>query len=68
MSQVTTTTTPAPVTVACSGATTTVTTLTMVPTSIRLAAALGQHDVVLLPQLIPRDIIRGVVGLATVPQ
>ena len=40
----------------------------MAPTSMVFAAAFGQHDLVLPISLIPRDIIRGVVGFAIVPQ
>ena len=39
----------------------------MAPTSVGLAEW-GQHDVVLPPQVIPRDTMRGFVGLAMVPQ
>ena len=40
----------------------------MVLTSVGVAGTLGQHNVVLLLPLIPRDTIRDVVGLNTVPQ
>ena len=43
-------------------------TVTIAPTSIGLAVALSQHDVVLLPPLILRDTMKGVVGLTTVQQ
>ena len=66
MSQVTVTTTTPPVTVMCSSALSTSTTFTVVLTSIGLAAALGQHDVVLSPSLISR--LRGIVGLTIVPK
>ena len=60
------TTTP-PVTVVSSGASATIKTVTMASTSRGLAAASGKHDVVLLSPVIPRDTVRGVIGLATVP-
>ena len=41
---------------------TTTTTLTMVLTSMGQAAALGKHDVVLLPPLIMKDTVASVVG------
>ena len=45
-----------------------ISTVTMAPTSVGLATAFGQHDVVLLPSLIPRDTMRGVVVSTTVLQ
>ena len=68
MSDVTLTTTTPPVIVLCSDALITNLTVTIAPTSVGLLATLGQHSAVLLPPLIPRDTMRGVVGLATVPQ
>ena len=55
-------------TVVCSSAWITTIFVTVAVTSVRWAAAMGQHDVVLPPPLIPMDTIRGVVSLATVPQ
>ena len=63
MCQVTVTTTTSPVTVSCSSASTTTITVTMAPTFMVLASALGQHDIVLTPPIIPRDTVRGVVDL-----
>ena len=40
----------------------------MVPTSVGLVVTFGQYDMVLPPYLIPRDTVRGVASLATVPQ
>ena len=51
----------------CSRASSITTSVTMAPTSVGLAAS-DWHDVVLPPQLIPRDTMRGPVGHATVPQ
>ena len=42
--------------------------VTMAPISMEQAAASGQHIAVLLPPLIPRDTIRSIIGLTTVPQ
>ena len=42
-------------------------TVTMAPTSMGLAA-LGQHDVVLLPQMVLKNTSRDSVGHITVPQ
>ena len=57
-----------PVIVVCSTASSTTMDVLMSATSIGLAAALGQHYEVLLPSLIPRDTVRGIVGLATAVQ
>ena len=65
ISQVTATTTTPPVTVVCSR--TISMTVTLVPTAVDLTA-FGQHDVVLPPQLILRNTVRGSVCLTTVPQ
>ena len=68
MSQVTavpTTTTTPPVTIMCSSGLSITTTVTVAPTTGYLAI-FGQHDVVLPPQLILRDTMRGSVGLANV--
>ena len=67
MSPVTATTTTPPVTVVCHGASPITLTVTMAPTSVGLAAS-DQLDMVLPPQLIPRDTMRDSVGLTTVPQ
>ena len=64
----TTTTTTQLVTVVCSGTWTITVTVPIAPTSMGLAAALGPHDVALPPTLIPRETLRGVVGLVNVPQ
>ena len=61
MSPVTATTTSPPVTVVCSRASSINMTVTMDPPFVHVAAS-GQHDVVLPPQLIPRDKMRGYVG------
>ena len=63
----TTTTTTQPVTVVCSGSLLITTTVTLAPTSVGLTTS-DEHDVVLLPKLIPRDPVRGSVGLITLPQ
>ena len=68
MSQVTVTTTTSHVTVVCSSASTTTMTVIVAPTSMGLPVASGQHDVNLLPPLIPRDTINGIAGLTTVLQ
>ena len=67
MSTVTTTSTNPPVTIVCSRALLITMTVTMAPTSVGLAT-LGQHDVILPPQWIIRDTMRGLSGLATIPQ
>ena len=64
---VTSTTTSQSMTVMCSSATPSTMTVMMTPTSMGLTA-LGQHDVVLPPQLILRDTMRVSVDLATMPQ
>ena len=66
MSLVMMTTITPPVTVVCSRASPVTMTVTIAPTCMGLAAS-GQHDVVLLLQVIPKDTLRGSVGLATVP-
>ena len=66
-SQVTLTTATPPVTVACPRTTSITATVIMTVIFVSLAG-FGQHGVVLLPQLILRDTIRGSVGLTTVPQ
>ena len=68
MSDVTVSTANSPVTVVFYRALTTTMTVTIGPTTIRLSAALGQHYVVLLPPLIPRDKVSCVFCLTTVPQ
>ena len=68
MSQVTVTTTTLPVKVVWSGALIRIMTDSIDSTSVGLAAALGQHYMVLLPPLIPRVTLRGVVGITTVLQ
>ena len=65
MSQVTAITTTPPVTVVCFRASPIAITVMMADTAVGLVAV-GQHDVVLLPQLILRDTMRDVVGLSTV--
>ena len=65
MSQVTASPASPPLTVECSRVLTT--TITLVPSAVDLPT-LDQHDVVLPPQLIPRDTVRGSVYLVTVPQ
>ena len=55
------------VTVVSSRASPIIMTVSMAPTSVSLAAS-GYHDVVLPPHLIPRDTLRGSIGLTTVPQ
>ena len=69
MSQVTvtTTTTTTPVTVVCSGASPITMTISMASTVVGLPIS-GQQDVVLLPQLIWRDTMRGFVGLSNMMQ
>ena len=67
MCQVTVTTTSPHMIVVCPGAVVTTVTVMMALTHMGLAAALGQHGVVLPPLLILRDTIRDV-GLTTVPQ
>ena len=64
---VTTTSTTPPVIVVCSRALSITTTITMAPTTLHLAVS-GQYDVVLLPQLILRDTVKGSVSLTIVPQ
>ena len=59
-------TTP-PVTVVYSGALLITTTVKLAPTSVGQTTS-GQHDVVLLPQLILRDTVRASVGLTTLDQ
>ena len=66
MFQVTTTTITATVTSVCSSTLTTTAGVIMAPTFMKLTAALHQHNVGLLPALMPRDTIRGV-ALTTVP-
>ena len=56
------------VTVVFSRASTTTMPVTVASTSMELAVSLGQHNLVLLPPLILRDEIRGVLGLASMPQ
>ena len=68
MSQVNVTTTSPPVTGVCSSVLTTTTANMMASSSMELAIASCQYDVVLLPPLIPRDTIRSAVSLATVLQ
>ena len=68
MSQVTVANTTPSGAVVCSGSSTITMTITMAYISMELAAALDQHDVVQLPPLTPRDTIRGVVCLNTMPQ
>ena len=65
ISPVNATTTTPPVTVVFSRASPITITVTMALTSMGLATS-GQHDVVLPPQLILRDALRGSVGLVTV--
>ena len=69
MSQVamSTTSTTLSETVVCSGALLITTTVMLAPTSVGLIT-LDQQDVVLLLQLIPRDMMRGSAGLTNVPQ
>ena len=67
MSPVTATTTTSPVTVSCSRESPITMTVTVAPISMDLAA-LGQHDVVLPPQLVPGDKMLGSVSLTTVLQ
>ena len=67
MSQATATTTAPPMNVVCFCTSSLMMTLTIAPTLMGLPATSGQHDVVLLPLLMPRD-TRDVVGIATVPQ
>ena len=67
MSQVTMTTTTSPVTVVCSGAMLITVMVILAPTSVG-QTALGQHDVVLPPQLILRDTLSDSAGLAIMPQ
>ena len=62
----TTSTTP-PVTVVYSGALLITTTVKLAPTSVGQTTS-GQHDVVLLPQLILRDTVRASVALITLHQ
>ena len=68
MSQVTVTTTATAqhVTALCSCASPSMT--VMIASTFVGLIILGQHDVVLLPQLIPWDTWRGSVGLTTMPQ
>ena len=68
MSHVSTTvmTTTPPVTVVSSGLSS-VSSVTMAPSLVGLPATLGQHEVVLLPLLMPRC-PGGVIGLASVPE
>ena len=65
--EVTTATCIPHVTVGCSRTSSITTTVTIASTAADIAA-LGQQDVVLLPQLIWRDTMRGYVGLTTEPQ
>ena len=58
MFQVTATTITEPVTVVCTRASLITMTVTVVPNSVGLAAS-GQHNVVLPPQLILRETMRG---------
>ena len=58
----TTTTTTPPVTVVCSSALPITLTVVMAPTCVDLTT-LGQHNVVLLPQLILRDTMGCFIGL-----
>ena len=53
--QTTATTTTPPVTIVCSGTSSLIMTFTMGPTLIKLPATSGQHNAVLLPLLMPRD-------------
>ena len=64
MCQVTVMTTSSPVTTVHSGALSSTMTVTMTPIHVGLVAV-GQYDVVLLPPLILRDTMSGVVGLTT---
>ena len=68
MFQVTVITTITPVPAVCSGVSSITMSVTMVPTSVSIAAALGQHDVALPPPVILRDAMRGVADHVTVPQ
>ena len=47
---------------------TTTMTVSVVPTSVGLAAASCQNDLFLTPPLIPTDTVRGIVNFATLPQ
>ena len=67
LSQVAATTTTPSLTVVSSASTTTMAVM-MAPTSLKLAAGVGQHNVVMMSPLILRYTIRGVVGLANVTQ
>ena len=69
MSQASTTTaTSTPlVTIVCSGASSLLSMVTMAPSLMGLPATSGQHDVILLPLLMPRH-SGGVVDPVTVPQ
>ena len=62
-----TSTTTLPMTVVCSGMMLITMQVTMAPTSLGQTTSV-QHDVILLPQLILRDIMRGSAGLTTKPQ
>ena len=64
VSQVAVNTTFPPVVVVCTGALTPARPGTIAPTSVEVAAALGQHDWVLPAPLILRHTVRGVVGLS----
>ena len=66
MSPIMATTITSAVTVVCSRVLPITMTVTMAATPVGLAA-LDQHNVVLQPQLIPRDTNRASVGLSTVP-
>ena len=66
ISMTTTTNTP-PVTVVCPGALLIMITVLLALTSVG-QITLGQHDVVLQPQLIQRDTVRGSAGLTNMPQ
>ena len=67
MLPITATTTIQPLTVVCSRASLITMTVTMAPTSVHLTAS-DQLDLVLPPQLLHRDTMRGSFGLTTVPK
>ena len=67
VSQVMKTITTATVTVVCSRVVPITMTVTLAPNSVG-QTALSQHDVILLPHLIPRNTMRVFVGLTTVLQ
>ena len=55
-------------TVVCYGASTMTITVVMAPTSIGLAVALDHHYPALKPPMTPRDTMRALVDLTTMPQ